>query len=71
MYMIKEKGEALCAFKKFKRLIENGSDPKLKILRTDRGGVFLSQNFSKFCEEEGNQRQLIAPYTPQQHGVVE
>ena len=50
--------EALRAFKKFKRLVENGSDNKLKTLCTDRGGEFLSQNFSKFREEEDIKRQL-------------
>ena len=71
MYMLKENGEALCAFKKFKRFVENESDHKLKTLRTDWGGEFLSQNFSKFCEEEVVKRQLIAPYTPQQNCVME
>ena len=63
--MLKEKGEVLFAFKKFKRLVENGSDHKLKTLYTDRDGEFLSKNFSKFYEEEGIKHQLIAPYTPQ------
>ena len=51
--MLEEKGEALCAFKKFKILVETWLDHKLKTLRTDKGGEFLSQNFSKFCKEEG------------------
>ena len=42
VYMLKEKEEALCAFKKFKRLVENGSGYKLKNVRTNRGGEFLS-----------------------------
>ena len=63
VYMLKEKGEALYAFKKFKRLVENGSNHKLKALCTDRGEEFLSHNFSKFCKEEGIKRQLTAPYT--------
>ena len=40
--MLKEKGEALCAFKRFRRLVENESDHKQKTLRTDRGSEFLS-----------------------------
>ena len=66
-----EKGEALCAFKKFKRLVKNESDHKLKTLCTDRGGEFLYQNFSNFCEEEGIKCQLTTPYTLQQNGVVD
>ena len=65
VYMLKEKEEVLCAFKKFKRLVENGSDHNLKTLYTDWDGEFLSQNFLKFYEEEGIKHQLTAPYTPQ------
>ena len=50
---IREKGEALCAFKKFKRFVENEYDHKLKTLCINRGGKFLSHNFLKSCIEEG------------------
>lgn len=71
VYVIKTKDEALVAFKKFKVQVENKTSFKVKTLRTDRGGEFVSQCFSEFCEAEGIQRQLTAPYTPQQNGVVE
>ena len=56
--------------KKFKRFVEKGYDLKLKTLRTNRDGEFLSQNFSNFCEE-GLKCQLTALYTLQQNDVVE
>ena len=71
VYMLREKGGAFEAFKKFKRLVENKSEHKLKTLRTDRGGEFTSQKFAEFCKEEGVERHLTAPYTPQQNGVAE
>ena len=40
-------------------------------MRSDRGGEFLSNEFKAFCAENGIQRQLTAPYTPQQNGVLE
>ena len=43
----------------------------IKKLRTDRGGEFLSNEFTSFCEENGICRELTAPYTPQQNGVAE
>ncbi|CAL8086915.1 unnamed protein product [Prunus armeniaca] len=43
----------------------------IKSLRTDHGGEFNSNDFAKFCEENGIQRQLTASYTPQQNGVSE
>ncbi|GKC76000.1 zinc finger, CCHC-type containing protein [Tanacetum coccineum] len=41
------------------------------MLRTDRGGEFTSNEFTKYCKENGIARQLTAPYSPQQNGVVE
>nr|GEX00098.1 ribonuclease H-like domain, reverse transcriptase, RNA-dependent DNA polymerase [Tanacetum cinerariifolium] len=39
--------------------------------RTDRGGEFTSNKFTQYCKENGIARQLTAPYSPQQNGVVE
>lgn len=44
---------------------------KSKHLWADHGGEFLSKEFTQFCENEGIERHLTAPYTPQQNGVVE
>ena len=41
------------------------------MFRTDRGGEFCSNEFNKFCDDTGIQRHYIAPYSPQQNGVVE
>ena len=40
-------------------------------MRSDRGGEFLSEEFKTYCVENGIQRQLTAPYTPEQNGVAE
>lgn len=71
VYMLKYKDEALSIFKKFKALVEDGSERKIKVLRTDRGGEFLSKSFVQYCEENGIERKYTNPYTPQQNGVVE
>jgi transposase InsO family protein len=44
---------------------------KLRAFRTDRGGEFTSKAFMEYCATDGVQRQLTAPYSPQQNGVVE
>ncbi|GKA36699.1 ribonuclease H-like domain, reverse transcriptase, RNA-dependent DNA polymerase [Tanacetum coccineum] len=44
---------------------------KLRMLRTDRGGEFTSNEFTKYYKNNGIARQLTAPYSPQQNGVVE
>ena len=69
--LLKEKGEAFVRFKNFKTSIEQQAETPIKGLRTDRGGEFTSSEFNIFCEENGIQRHLTAPYSPQQNGVVE
>ena len=71
VYLLKEKSSAFEAFKKFKALVENGTEKSIKILRTDRGGEFCSKEFTLYCEKAGIQRHYTTPYTPQQIGVVE
>ena len=51
VYVIKAKNEAFATFKSFKALVENQTEHKLKILRTDRGGEFRSHEFVEFCEK--------------------
>ncbi|GJR05414.1 retrovirus-related pol polyprotein from transposon TNT 1-94 [Tanacetum coccineum] len=70
-YFLTYKSEAFGFFKKFKALAENQSYRKLKVLRTDRGGEFLSKEFSGFSNEHGIKRELTAPYTPEQNGIAE
>ena len=43
----------------------------MKVLRSDRGGEYNSNEFNKFCEDVGLDRQLTVGYTPQQNGVAE
>ena len=70
-YFLKEKSEAFEHFKMFKKLVETETSKKIKCLRTDRGGEYTSNEFSKFCKEEGVRRQLTTAYTTQQNGVAE
>ena len=58
-------------FQEFKALVENQTGKKIKVLRSDNGGEYTSHAFDEFCRQEGINKQLIVPYTPQQNGVVE
>ncbi|CAL2229802.1 unnamed protein product [Prunus armeniaca] len=71
VYFIRNKSSALECFMKFKAMTELQSGFKIKSLRSDRGGEFLSGEFNRFCEESGIQRQLTVAYSPQQNGVAE
>ena len=68
---LKFKLETFKNFKKFKAFAENQSGKKLKALRTDSGGEFLSNEFIVFCDENRIHRQLTTRYTPQQNSVAE
>jgi len=71
VYFLKGKEEVFNKFKEYKALVENLSKKKIKILRSDSGGEFTGSNFKNLCIKAGIKRELIAPYTPQQNGVVE
>ncbi|XP_048623783.1 uncharacterized protein LOC125592576 [Brassica napus] len=55
----------------FKAHVEKKSGLKIKSMRYDRGGEFMSKEFLKYCEDNGIRRQLTVPITPQQNGVGE
>jgi transposase InsO family protein len=68
---LKTKDEVFSKFKKFKALIENLSERKIKILRSDNGGEYTSKEFVNFCKDVGIKRELTIPYNPQQNNVAE
>ena len=69
--MLHCKSDAFEAFKHFKKLAETEKGKKIKTLRSDRGGEFTLDEFSKYFLEYGIKRQLTAPNSPQQNGAVE
>ncbi|KAI5336308.1 hypothetical protein L3X38_015575 [Prunus dulcis] len=71
VYFIRNKSSAFECFRKFKAMTELQSGYKIKGLKSDRGGEFLSSEFNKFCDEFGIQRQLTIAYSPQQNGIAE
>ena len=58
VYFLKSKGETLTRFREFKQRIEGETGNKIRTLRTDRGGEYLSQEFSDLCKHNGIQREL-------------
>ena len=70
-YFLRRKPEAFEKFKEFKASVENESGMKIKALRADRGGEYLSDEFKSFLKKCGIQPQFTAAYSPQQNGVSE
>ena len=71
VYFLKHKSETFSCFQQFKALVENQSEHRIKILRTSRGGEYVSNEFLIFCKTHGIQKQFTARYTPQQNIVAE
>ncbi|KAH9297587.1 hypothetical protein KI387_029269, partial [Taxus chinensis] len=55
----------------FKALVENSTRRKIKVLQSDNGGKYKSNEFQKFCTREGIKREWTVPYNLQQNGVTE
>ena len=68
---LKDKSGALDAFKQFKALAENQLNRKIKALRDDKGGEYMSLEWEAFCAEHGIHRQHTVRAEPHQNGVAE
>jgi transposase InsO family protein len=71
IYFLKSKDKVLNKFQEFKALVENLSERKIKVLRSDNGGEYTSNEIKDFSREAGIKRELTTPYNPQQNGVAE
>ena len=65
------KSEVFQKFFHFKALVEKQSGQYIKVLKTDRGGEYISKEFMCYCRENDIHKQFTTRYTPQQNGVVE
>jgi transposase InsO family protein len=69
--LLPSKDAAAGAIKRVQAAAERKTGKLVRALRTDRGGEFLARDFEQYCAELGLHRELTAPYSPQQNGVVE
>jgi len=53
VYFLRQKNETFSMFKKFKPLVENQIERKIKKLRTDNGLEFYETEFNEFCAING------------------
>jgi hypothetical protein len=71
IYLIKTKDEVLDYFKIYKAEVENQLERKIKRVRSNRGGEYLSKDFGEYCAEHGIIHETMTPYSPQSNGVAE
>ncbi|GKE27454.1 retrotransposon protein, putative, ty1-copia subclass, partial [Tanacetum coccineum] len=68
VYFLKHKHEVFETFKVFKNEVENQLAKTIKVLRSDRGGEYISQEFKDYLKACGIVQQLTPLYTPQHNG---
>ena len=64
IYFMKHKSETFEKFKEFQSEVENHRNKKIKCLRSDRGGEYLSYEFGLHLKQCGIVSQLMPPGTP-------
>ncbi|KAJ9542626.1 hypothetical protein OSB04_029132 [Centaurea solstitialis] len=71
VYFLKTKDETSGLIKSFVTRVENQSNLKVKVIRSDNGIEFKNSDINSFCDEKGIEKQYSAPRTPQHNGVAE
>ena len=71
VYFLRAKGEVFSVFQRFLALLETQFSASFKVLRSDSGGEYMSNEFQVFLQSKGIISQRSCPSTPQQNGVAE
>jgi len=71
VYFLRSKSEVFSVFKALLALVETQFSAKIKILQSDSGGEYMSNEFQFFLQSHGIISQRSCPFTPQQNGVAE
>jgi transposase InsO family protein len=73
-FTLKRKSDTLACFERFATAANNFHSAKgysVQFIRTDNGGEFIGAEWERLLTELGIQRQLTAPHSPHQNGLVE
>ena len=68
VYTLKSKDEVFETFLVWKKMVENQTGRKIKVLRSDNGTEYRNDQFSYFCKKEGISRHFTVRDTSQQNG---
>ena len=71
MFALKRKSDQITAFKQYKAWAETQTGKKIKCLRSDRGGEYMSAEFEKLLRDSGIEHDRTIPDSPQQNGRAE
>lgn len=68
---LKQKSEALDAYKRYEARLTTQHGVRIKTLRSDHGGEYLSADFDAHLKDQGTICELTVHDSPQQNGVTE
>lgn len=71
VYFLKTKDETFEIFKRYKAMVENLQERKIKELKSDGGGEYISNEFGDYLDEHGIFHDVTPPRTPQLNGRAE
>ena len=71
IYLLKSKNQVFEKFKEFKLLVEKQFDLKIKCIRSDNGGEYISNECLNYLKSEGIVHERTVPKSPEQNGVAE
>ena len=71
IFFMRKKDEIFSKIVEFKALVEKEINKKVKALRSDNGGKYVSNEFKFFYAKEGIRQELITPHNLQQNRVAE
>ncbi|GJT45154.1 retrovirus-related pol polyprotein from transposon TNT 1-94 [Tanacetum coccineum] len=69
IYLLKSEDEAIDKFVLYKTKVENQLGKKIKGVRSDRGGEYVSP-FADIYVKHGIKHEFTAPYSPQRNGIA-
>lgn len=71
VFFLSKKSDAMKFFKEWQARAECQLERRVKVLRTDNGGEYLSKAFSDYLRAHGVIHQTSCAHSPQQNGVAE
>lgn len=71
IYFLRSKADVFSVFKIFHAYVQTQFNVKIKILRSDNGGEYMSHPLQEFLQSNGIISQRSCPSTPQQNGIAE
>lgn len=67
---MQNKDQTFAKFSEFKALVEKDTGRKVKYLRRNNDGEYVSNELNNLHALEGIRRELIEPHNPQHNGVA-